>query len=163
MTSRFPFSGGLCSQEGKAARVGGHIVQHKWYYGQTSSGKFWSLCDKYGSRTHKFSLWGDFGPLWGHGPILGIFWAPLLVIWSPNLFKFGPIWDKYNGRHTQIPFWGHSPPLNLLKFPLEFMENLWRYSSHGPLPLCQISSLCDKRCRRNTFLSPTSVRTYLRM
>jgi len=156
----FPLFWGLCSQEGGEARVGGHIVQHKWYYGQTSSGKFWSLCDKYGSRTHKFSLWGDYGPLWGDMvPFWGHFERLYWPYGSPNLFKFGSIWDKYNGRYTQIPFWGKSPPLNLLKFPLEFMENLWRYSSHGPLPLCQISSLCDKRCRRNTFFIFCHLRT----
>jgi len=59
MANRFPFSGGLCSQEGEAAQFGDIVVQHKWYYGQTSSGKFWSLCDKYGSHTHKFPLFRE--------------------------------------------------------------------------------------------------------
>jgi len=41
------------------------------------------------------------------------------------------------------------------------MENLlWRDLSHGPLPMYQMSSLCDKRGRHNTSLSPTYVRTY---
>ena len=69
----------------------------------------------------------------------------------------------HSGANTMIgtrkfPILGAlSPPLNLLKFPLEFMENLWRYSSHGPLPLCQISSLCDKHlCHLRMY-----VRTYL--
>ncbi len=53
---------------------------------------------------------------------------------------------------------------SILGHPRRICENLlWRNLSHEPLPLCQMSSLCVKRCRRNASLSPAYVpiiRTY---
>jgi len=78
----FPISWGLCPKRGKSARVGEHVVRHKWYYAPTCSGKFWLLCDKYGGRDAQIfpflglCLKGGKRPNWGGGA----YWAAKLVL-----------------------------------------------------------------------------------
>jgi len=49
------------AQEGGGAQVGGRIGRRKWYYWLICSGKFWSLCGKYGGRDAEVSsFWGRF-------------------------------------------------------------------------------------------------------
>jgi len=50
VTHNFPLSGDFCPLKWRSGPSwGGHIVR-EWYYGSTCSGKFWSLCNKYGGR-----------------------------------------------------------------------------------------------------------------
>jgi len=99
-------------------------------------------------------FWGDFWPPFrGRDPLWGQFERLYCSNGPPYLFKFWSIWDKYNGRLTQISICGG---ILLLLTTLNFRKTLCGVVClMDPLPLCRISSLCDKLCRRNTSLSST--------
>jgi len=62
----YPFLGVYTPKRGEVVRVGAHIVRHKRYFGLTYSGKFWSLCSKYGGHNAQISPFGEvLAPLWG--------------------------------------------------------------------------------------------------
>jgi len=149
------FWGFMPPKWGKRPELGGYIVRRKWHCGQICSVKCWSLCDEYCCRGAQIF------------PFSGRFWHPLgdVVPFGEHFVRlclnFGQSGTNTMAGIRKFPIFGAFSPL-LTLFPLEFMENLlWRNFSHGPLPLCQISSLCDKRFRRNASLSPTYLRMYV--
>jgi len=76
--------------------------------------------------THKLPLLGDISPpsLRGNAvPVGGQFESLYCSYGPPYLFKFWSIWDKYNGRQTQI---SHFQAFSRLLTPLppEFLENI---------------------------------------
>jgi len=108
-----PFLGVSALQRGEVARVGGYIGRRKDRHVRINFG---CCAINILAVKHTFPLFGIFWPplgdtvpFWGHFERLYCSYGP------PYLFKFWSIWDKYNGRHTQISHFGGIPPLNLWK------------------------------------------------